>query len=59
MNTQPEALRLINNRHHAHLISWQANVCVELRRLYEENQRLKKCLFQMQNAAVALVESEK
>ena len=30
-----EALRLINNRQNAHLISWQANACAELRRLHD------------------------
>ena len=40
MTKQPEALRLINNRKNAHLISWQANACAELRRLHEVNQEL-------------------
>ena len=44
MSTQPEALRLINNRQHAHLISWQANACAELRRLHEVNQELLEAL---------------
>jgi len=44
MNEQPEALRLINNRQNAHLISWQANACAELRRLHEVNQELLRVL---------------
>ena len=31
---QPEALRLANNRHNAHMLTWQANACTELRRLH-------------------------
>ena len=44
MNEQPEALRLINNRQNAHLISWQANACAELRRLHKVNQELLEAL---------------
>jgi len=41
---QPEALRLVNNRHNAHLLTWQANACAELRRLHEANQALLEAL---------------
>lgn len=41
---QPEALRLVNNRQNAHLISWQANACAELRRLHALNAELLEAL---------------
>lgn len=37
---QTEALRLVNNRHNAHMLTWQANACAELRRLHALNQEL-------------------
>lgn len=40
MSKQTEALRLINNRQNAHLLSWQANACAELRRLHAINGEL-------------------
>ena len=40
MEAQPEAMRLLNNRHNAHLITWQANACAELRRLHAVNTEL-------------------
>ena len=45
MNAQPEALRLINNRQNAHLLSWQANACAELRRLHHNNEVLMNALW--------------
>ena len=45
MSTQPEALRLVNNRQNAHMLTWQANACAELRRLHEvelERDRLRE-----------------
>jgi hypothetical protein len=39
-----EALRLVNSRHNAHLLTWQANACAELRRLHAENQALRQAL---------------
>jgi hypothetical protein len=41
-----EAVRLVNNRHNAHLLSWQANACTELLRLHAENQALRQALGQ-------------
>ena len=41
MSTQPEALRLVNNRQNAHMLTWQANACAELLRLQNEVERLK------------------
>ena len=54
---QPEALRLAewletSPYHHDKLVA------TELRRLHEENETLKKCLFQMQNAAIELAKPE-
>jgi len=34
------------------------DAAAELRRLHEENETLKKCLFQMQNAAIELAKPE-
>lgn len=44
MTTQPEALRLVNNRHNAHMLTWQANACAELRRLHALNAELLEAL---------------
>lgn len=44
MSAQPEALRLVNSRQNAHLVSWQANACSELRRLHALNAELLKAL---------------
>lgn len=44
MSTRPEALRLVNNRHNAHMLTWQANACAELRRLHALNQELVEAL---------------
>lgn len=41
---QPEALRLVNSRQNAHLVSWQANACAELRRLSNVNYELMEAL---------------
>ena len=41
---QPEALRIVNNRHNAHMLSWQANACAELVRLHEANQEMIRYL---------------
>ena len=45
MSQQPEAMRLVNNRQHAHLLSWQANVCSELLRLEHNNRVLMDALW--------------
>lgn len=44
MTTQPEALRLVNNRQNAHMLTWQANACAELRRLHALNADLLEAL---------------
>lgn len=41
---QPEALRLVNNRQSAHMLTWQANACAELRRLHEANATMLEAL---------------
>ena len=56
---QPEALRLAEYFGKF----WGKNddeykAAAELRRLHEENETLKKCLFQMQNAAIELAKPE-
>jgi hypothetical protein len=54
---QPEALRLadlLDGDQSAH----HEEAAAELRRLHEENETLKKCLFQMQNAAIELAKPE-
>lgn len=49
---QPEALRLANIIENKYMGFWQLpEAATELRRLHEENQTLKRCLFQMQEAA--------
>ena len=58
---QPEALRLadaIDPPQIACLPETRAIAATELRRLHEENETLKKCLFQMQNAAIELAKPE-
>lgn len=45
MTAQPEAMRLINNRQNAHLLSWQANACAELLRLEHNNEVLMNALW--------------
>jgi hypothetical protein len=59
MSTQPEALRLADSleayeKNPVHLMKAAA----ELRRLHEENETLRKCLFQMQEAAKATGEQQ-
>ena len=53
MMTQPEALRLADWLEDAHLSMGAHDAASELRRLHEENETLKRCLFQMQEAAKA------
>ncbi len=45
MTEQAEALRLVNNRNNAHLLSWQANACAELLRLEHNNRVLMDALW--------------
>lgn len=57
MSAQPEALRLVNNRHNAHMLTWQANACTELRRLHAANQELLGALIEAENALADYVPS--
>ena len=62
MSTRPEALRLAEaidplTRYSLDNLTCSA-AAAELRRLHEENQRLKDCLFQMQEAAKQLAVSQ-
>lgn len=59
---QPEALRLADALDSDLSPEWMQGITLkhisdELRRLHEENAVLKRCLFQMQEAAKALGES--
>ena len=45
MTDLPEALRLVNSRSNAHLLSWQANACAELLRLQHNNEVLSNALW--------------
>jgi hypothetical protein len=54
-----EALRLADTLERMSLSTrWDKEAATELRRLHEENEMLKKCLFQMQNAAIELAKPE-
>jgi hypothetical protein len=55
---QPEALRLAEMIEGDMSCIGDAEIATELRRLHEENETLKKCLFQMQNAAIELAKPE-
>jgi hypothetical protein len=55
---QPETLRLADALVCTSVIYPRAQAAAELRRLHEENETLKKCLFQMQNAAIELAKPE-
>jgi len=54
---QPEALRLADWCDLG-VDPYDNATAAELRRLHEENETLKKCLFQMQNAAIELAKPE-
>jgi hypothetical protein len=55
---QPEALRLADELESFCVDAPVFQAADELRRLHEENDTLKKCLFQMQNAAIELAKPE-
>jgi hypothetical protein len=58
-DTQPEALRFADSlEHRVPSIKCLELAATEIRRLHDENDTLKKCLFQMQNAAIELVKPE-
>jgi hypothetical protein len=42
---QPKALRLVKNRHNAHMLTWQADACAELLRLEHNNEVLMNALW--------------
>lgn len=56
---QSEALRLVNNRHNAHMLTWQANACAELRKLSEANKVMLEALKDLeQTAGIALLHND-